>query len=59
MDLEKGCIYHSFDGGRRLRFLKMAVFFIVLTAVDLCGSCRWLYFLQFLLQSVFIVLDDG
>ena len=59
MDLEKGCIFHSFDGGRCLRFLKMAVFFIVLRAVDLYGSCRRLYFLQFLLRSIFTGLDDG
>ena len=56
MDLEKGCIFHSFDGGRCLRFLKMAVFFIVLTAIGLYGS----WFLAILMGHTLIVdMLDG
>ena len=56
--LEIGCILHNFDSSRSLLFLKMTVFFVVFTAVDLYGSWRrWLYFLQFLLRSVFTSLD--
>ena len=57
--LGNSCIYNFDSGGCSLLFLMMAVFFTILTADDLYGSWKWLYFSWFWGRSGFTVLDDG